>query len=53
MWMSSSSVAERELAAVELGLDAVEPAEQRVAVGLADDPAPPSIVACARDCSTS
>ena len=31
-------LAERERAAVELLLDALEPAEQRVAVGLADDP---------------
>ena len=39
MWMSSSSVAEREAAAAQLGLDRVEPGEQRVAVVVADDPA--------------
>ena len=38
MWMSSSSASNAERAVVELGLDALEPAEQRVAVGVADDP---------------
>ena len=38
MWMSSSSLPERERAGVELLLHALEPAEQRVAVGVGDDP---------------
>ena len=48
MWMSSSPARERKRAVAQLALDGVEPAQQRVAIRVADDPRSPRASARAR-----